>query len=249
MNKKNIIIGALVATITFCVGCNEAEAQEEVVVQKNWQFDTEVGYYEKRMSGGLYGAQDAAYVKASTKLGNFKGLSFVGSLEYVNADEYELHSTIGTYINTPIGGIDTRLVVHNVEDADTTFELNGAYDLNWFDTIDTSITVSVEDGTETGFDTGDVITTPAFNVSKTFAFRDTIDITIGGEYGQSFGFDDDYEYTNAYLRLATVFNDKFPVFVQLNALNNNLNDDNDISSEGTDSDWDTAVTVGLAYSF
>ena len=78
MNKKNIIIGALVATITFCVGCNEAEAQEEVVVQKNWQFDTEVGYYEKRMSGGLYGAQDAAYVKASTKLGNFKGLSSVG---------------------------------------------------------------------------------------------------------------------------------------------------------------------------
>lgn len=127
--------------------------------------------------------------------------------------------------------------------------MNGAYDLNWFDTIDTSITVSVEDGTETGFDTGDVITTPAFNVSKTFVFRDVIDITIGGEYGKSFGFDDDYEYTVGYLRLATVFNDKFPVFVQLNALSNDLNDVNDISSEGTDSDWDTSVTVGLAYSF
>jgi len=248
MNKKNIIIGALVATITFCAGCNEAEAQE-VVQEKNWNLDTEVGYYEKRISGGLYGAENSAYVKASTKLGNFKGLSFVGSLEYVNADEYELHSTIGTYLNTPIGGIDTRLVVHTIENADTTFELNGAYDLNWFDTIDTSITVSVEDGTETGFDTGDVITTPAFNVSKTFVFRDVIDITIGGEYGQSFGFDDDYEYTVGYLRLATVFNDKFPVFVQLNALSNDLNDVNDISSEGTDSDWDTSVTVGLAYSF
>jgi len=248
MNKKNIIIGALVAAITFCVGCNEAEAQE-VVQEKNWNLDTEVGYYEKRISGGLYGAENSAYVKASTKLGNFKGLSFVGSLEYVNADEYELHSTIGTYLNTPIGGVDTRLVVHTIEDADTTFELNGAYDLNWFDTIDTSITVSVEDGTETGFDTGDVITTPAFNVSKTIVFRDVIDITIGGEYGQSFGFDDDYEYTVGYLRLATVFNDKFPVFVQLNALNNDLNDVNDISSEGTDNDWDTSVTVGLSYSF
>ena len=48
---------------------------------------------------------------------------------------------------------------------------------------------------------------------------------------------------------AILANGGIPVFVQLNALSNDLNEVNDISSEGTDSDWDTSVTVGLSYSF
>jgi hypothetical protein len=142
INKKYIIVGAIVAIVGYLSFCgSKCEAQE---VTKNWKLDTEVGYYEKRISGGLYGAQDAAYLKTATKIGNFSGLSFVGSIEYVDTEDYQLHSTLGTYLQTPIGGVDTRLVIHSGEAADTTFELNGAYDLSWFDFVDTSLTVAVE---------------------------------------------------------------------------------------------------------
>lgn len=247
MNKKYIIIGAAIAIIAFLAMCGKSEAQE-VVQEKNWNLDTEVGYYEKRISGGLYGAQDSAYIKGSTKLGDFKGFSFVGSLEYVDADEYQLHSTIGTYINTVIGGIDTCLVVHTYEENDTTFELNGAYDLNWLEFVDTSITVALEDSGETGDSVNKVITTPAFNVSKTFDVK-YADLTVGGEYGQSLGFDDDFEYVNGYVRVTSTVYKVLPVFVQLNVLKNNLDTINSISSEGTDSDWDTSVTAGISYTF
>ena len=247
MNKKYIIIGAVVAAIALFSMCGKCEAQE-VVTGKNWKLDTEVGYYEKRISGGLYGAQDSAYVKASTKLGNFQGLALVGSLEYVNTEDYQLHGTVGTYLNTPLGGIDTRLVVHTGEDADTTFELNGAYDLNWFEFVDTSVTVAFEDGSEAGTSTDSTITTPAFNVSKTFDAK-YADVTVGGEYGQSFGYDEDFEYVHGYVRVTSTINDVIPVFVQFNALKNDLGIINGISSEGTDGDFDTSVTVGLTYSF
>tara|TARA_S200002703_G_scaffold149121_2_gene146407 strand:+ start:157 stop:903 length:747 start_codon:yes stop_codon:yes gene_type:complete len=248
MNKKYIIIGAVVAVVAFFAMCGKAEAQEEVVTEKNWKLDTEVGYYDKRISGGLYGAQDSAYFKASTKLGDLQGLAFVGSLEYVNTEEFQVHSTIGTYLQTPIGGVDTRVVVHAGEEADTTFELNGAYDLNWFDFVDTSFTVAFEDGSEAGTSTDSIVTTPALNVSKTFDAK-YADVTVGGEYGQSFGFDEDVEYLHGFVRFTSTINDTLPVFVQVNALRNNLGVVNDISSEGTDDDFDTSVTVGLAYSF
>jgi hypothetical protein len=247
MNKKYIIIGAVVAAIALFTMCGKCEAQE-VVTEKNWELNTEVGYYEKRISGGLYGAQDSAYVKASTKLGNLQGLAFVGSLEYVNTEDYQLHGTIGTYLNTAVGGIDTRLVVHTGENADTTFELNGAYDLNWFEFVDTSVTVAFEDGSEAGTSTDSIITTPALNVSKTFDAK-YANVTVGGEYGQSFGYDEDFEYLHGYVRVKSTINDSIPVFVQFNALKNDLGVVNDISSEGTDGDFDTSVTVGFAYSF
>jgi hypothetical protein len=251
MNKNNIIIVAVVTALA-CLTCGRGATAQEIeqpaVQEKTWKLDTEAGYYEKRISGGLYGAQDSAYVKASTKLGDFKGLSFVGSFEYVDTDDYQLHSTIGTYLDTPLGGIDTRLVVHTYEEADTTFELNGAYDLNWFKFIDTSVTVAFEDGGEAGDGIDKVVTTPAFNVSKTFDVK-YVDLTVGGEYGQSFGFDDDFEYVYGYVRVTSVVNKVLPVFVQFNVLKNDLDTVNSISSEGTDNDWGTSVTVGLSYSF
>lgn len=247
MNKKYIIIGAIVAAIAYFAMCGKAEAQE-VVQEKNWELNTEVGYYEKRISGGLYGAQDSAYVKASTKLGDLQGLALVGSLEYVNTDDYQLHGTVGTYLNTPLGGVDTRLVVHTGEDADTTYELNGAYDLNWFELVDTSLTVAFEDGSESGTSTNSIVTTPAINVSKTFDVT-YADMTIGGEYGQSFGFDEDVEYVHGYVRFTSTINNTLPVFVQVNTLKNNLGVVNAISSEGTDGDFDTSVTAGVAFTF
>ncbi len=248
MNKKNIIIMTAITSLACLVCGRSSAAAQEVEQEKTWKLDTEVGYYEKRISGGLYGAQDSAFVKASTKLGDLNGLSLVGSLEYVNTDNFQLHGTVGTYLNTAVGGIDTRLVVHTGEDADTTFELNGAYDLNWFDFADTSFTVAFEDGSEAGTSTDSIITSPALNISKTFDAQ-YASVTVGGEYGQSFGYDDDFEYLHGYVRVTSTINDSIPVFVQFNALKNDLGIVNDISSEGTDGDFDTSVTVGLAYSF
>lgn len=247
MNKKNIIIGAAVVVIAYLAFCGKAEAQE-VVQEKNWKVDTEVGYYEKRISGGLYGAQDAGYIKASTKIGNFSGLAFVGSVEYVDAENYQLHSTLGTYLQTPLGGIDTRLVVHTGEDADTTFEVNGAYDLNWFDFVDTSLTLAVENGDESGTDLGEYIVTPALAVSKTFTVDDKVDLVVGGEYGQSMGLDEELEYTHGYVRLETVAG-KLPLFVQYNLVKNNLPVVNAFSSEGTDGEFDESISAGVAFTF
>jgi hypothetical protein len=247
MNKNNIIIMAVVTALA-CLSCGRGAIAQEVKQEKNWELNTEAGYYEKRISGGLYGAQDSAYAKASTKLGDLQGLALVGSLEYVNTDDYQLHGTVGTYLNTPIGGIDTRLVVHTGEDADTTYELNGAYDLNWFDFVDTSVTVAFEDGSESGTSTDSIVTTPAINVSKTFDVT-YVDMTVGGEYGQSFGFDEDVEYVHGYVRFTSTINNILPVFVQVNALKNNLGVVNAISSEGTDGDFDVSITAGVAFTF
>lgn len=246
INKKYIIVGAIVAIVGYLSFCSKADAQETET--KNWKLDTEVGYYEKRISGGLYGAQEAGYIKAATKVGNFSGLAFVGSLEYVDAESYQLHSTLGTYLQTPIGGVDTRLVIHSGEAADTTYELNGAYDLNWFDFVDTSLTVAVENGDESGTDLGEYITTPSIVASKTINLNDQFDAVVGGEYGQSIGLDQELEFTHVFARLETVAG-SLPVFVQWNWVKNNLPVVNNFSSEGTDGEFDESVTAGIAFSF
>ncbi len=246
INKKYIIVGAIVAIVGYLSFCSKADAQETET--KNWKLDTEVGYYEKRISGGLYGAQEAGYIKAATKVGNFSGLSFVGSVEYVDAESYQLHSTLGTYLQTPIGGVDTRLVIHSGEAADTTYELNGAYDLNWFDFVDTSLTVAVENGDESGTDLGEYITTPSIVASKTINLNDQFDAVVGGEYGQSIGLDQELEFTHVFARLETVAG-SLPVFVQWNWVKNNLPVVNNFSSEGTDGEFDESVTAGIAFSF
>tara|TARA_R110001583_G_scaffold12055_5_gene53724 strand:+ start:772 stop:1515 length:744 start_codon:yes stop_codon:yes gene_type:complete len=246
INKKYIIVGAIVAIVGYLSFCSKADAQQTET--KNWKLDTEVGYYEKRISGGLYGAQEAGYIKAATKVGNFSGLAFVGSVEYVDAESYQLHSTLGTYLQTPIGGVDTRLVIHSGEAADTTYELNGAYDLNWFDFVDTSLTVAVENGDESGTDLGEYITTPSIVASKTINLNDQFDAVVGGEYGQSIGLDQDLEFTHVFARLETVAG-SLPVFVQWNWVKNNLPVVNNFSSEGTDGEFDESVTAGIAFSF
>jgi hypothetical protein len=178
MKKKYIIIGVAAAVIAFLAFCGKAEAQE-VEQEKTWKVDITTGYYEKRISGGLYGAQDVAYIKGSTKLGVFAGLSFVSGVEYVNSDNSQFHTSLGTYLDTPIGGIDTRFVMHSIENADTSYELEGTY---------------------------------------------------------------------GYIRFGTLANN-IPVFVQVNALKNNQGIVNNISSEGTDGDFDVTFTAGLAFSF
>ena len=139
--------------------------------------------------------------------------------------------------------------MHSIENADTSYELEGAYDLNWFEAFDTTFTVALEDGSEAGSEYDSTIVTPAIEVSKTFTVKDAVDVTVGVEYGQSIGLkDDELEYTHGYVRFDTLAND-LPVFVTVNALKNNQGVVNNISSEGTDGDFDVTITAGLAFSF
>lgn len=248
MNKKYIIGGVIVAAIAYLAMCGKAEAQE-VKEEKTWSVNAEVGYYDSRISGGMVGAENAPYVKASTKIGNVYGLSLVGGIEYVNdPDAYELHGSIGTVLDTPIGDIDTRVVAHNKEESDTTFELVGAYGVNLFSFVDTELSLSVENGAEAVEDTLDPIYTPAIVMSKTFN-TGTFDLIIGGEYGQSFGFDDDYEYLHGFVRAETVINDIAKLFVQANWVNSDVVLADGITYTDTQLEWDQSVNVGLAFSF
>ena len=248
MNKKYIIIGALVAIVAFFTMCGKAEAQE-VKQEKTWSVNTEVGYYESRISGGLVGAEDAPYVKASTKIGDFYGLSLVGGIEYVqDLDARELHGSIGTVLDTPVGDIDTRVIAHNKKGSDTTFELVGAYGVNLLSFVDTELSLSVENGANGVADTIDPVYTPAIVISKTFN-TGTFDLIVGGEYGQTLGFDEDYEYIHGFARLETIVNDTAKLFVQGNWINSDVVFADGITYADTQLNWGQSVNAGLAFSF
>lgn len=250
MNKKYIITGAIVAIVGYLSFCGSKCEAQEVKQEKTWSVNTEVGYYESRISGGLVGAEDAPYVKASTKIGNFYGLSLVGGIEYVNdPDAYEIHGSIGTVLDTPIGDVDTRLVAHNKEGSDATFELVGAYGVNLFSFVETELSLSIENGsTEAADTTLDPIYTPAIVLSKTFN-TGTFDIILGGEYGRSFGFDEDYEYLHGFARLETVVNDAAKLFVQGNWVNSDVVFADGVTYSDTALDWDQSVNAGLTFTF
>ena len=151
-------------------------------------------------------------------------------------------------MDTPIGDIDTRIVAHTKEDSDTTFELVGAYSVNLLSFVDTELSLSVENGAEAVDTTIDPIYSPAILVSKTFN-TGTFDITFGGEYGQSFGFDDDYEYLHGFVKLETVINDVAKLYIQGNWVNSDVVFADGISYADTELDWDQSVNVGLAFTF
>jgi len=249
MNKKYIVIGAAIAAAVLLGFCNKAEAQE-VKQEKTWSVNSEVGYYESRISGGLVGAEDAPYVKLSTKIGDFYGLSLVGGVEYVDdQDASEIHGSVGTALSTPIGTIDTRLVAHKKDNADATFELVGAYGVNLLSFVDTELSLSVENGApEISTETLDPIYTPAIIVSKTFN-TGTFDLVVGGEYGQSFGFDEDYEYIHGFARLETVVNGAAKLFIQSNWVNSDVVFADGISYSDTDLEFAHSVNAGLAFKF
>jgi hypothetical protein len=85
-------------------------------------------------------------------------------------------------------------------------------------------------------------------MSKTFN-TGTFDLIIGGEYGQSFGFDDDYEYLHGFVRAETVINDIAKLFVQANWVNSDVVLADGITYTDTQLEWDQSVNVGLAFSF
>ena len=234
LKNNKIKVGLVVAAIAayFIFGGNKAEAQELEQTVKSWDIDVEVGNYEKRIDGGLYGSADVEYVKASSELGVIGGLSLVGSIEQVKADEEELYGAIGTVLSTFIGDISTELLVTSIDD-NNAYELVSSYGLDLFG-IDSILSVTTEEG---GQYTADIAVGTDLDITEHFA------VTVGVEYGQSFEYETDYSYTLATIGVATTL-DHLTVFANLNYLNNDLN-----TAQGTNGEWESTSDFGVALNF
>jgi|TARA_B110000858_G_scaffold197054_1_gene257464 hypothetical protein len=234
MNTKTIIkwiVGAIAiyAAYSFFFG-SKAEAQE--VVTKTWQIDAEVGQYEKRIDSGLYTADDASYVKLGTDLGVFGGLSFVGDLEYVDTEDHQLYTTVGTVLSTPIGALGVSGQFTTIENRDNLFELGATYGVNILG-VDSVVAVTVDD--ESRY-LAEISTEYALYTNDVFV------LSVGGAYGQSFETVDDYDYTVGYARIDAPLG-VANVFVQFNYLNS------DNSFAGTDGEWEATTDFGVSLSF
>lgn len=234
LKNNKIKVGLVVAAIAafFIFGGNKAEAQELEQTVKSWDIDVEVGNYEKRIDGGLYGSADVEYVKASSELGVIGGLSLVGSIEQVKADEEELYGTIGTVLSTFIGDIGTELYITSIDDVNA-YELVSSYAVNLFG-IDSIVSVTTEEG---GQYTADIAVGTDLDLTEHFA------IAVGLEYGQSFQYETDYSYTLATVGVQTTL-DHLTVFANLNYLNNDLN-----TAQGTNGEWESTADFGVALNF
>ena len=234
LKNNKIKVGLVVAAIAafFIFGGNKAEAQELEQTVKSWDIDVEVGNYEKRIDGGLYGSADVEYVKASSELGVIGGLSLVGSIEQVKADEEELYGTVGTVLSTFLGDIATELYITSIDDVNA-YELVSSYAVNLFG-IDSIVSVTTEEG---GQYTADIAVGTDLDLTEHFA------IAVGLEYGQSFQYETDYSYTLATIGVQTTL-DHLTVFANLNYLNNDLN-----SAQGTNGEWESTSDFGVSLNF
>ena len=233
LKNNKIKVGLVVAVIAaFFLFGGKAEAQDLEQTVKSWDIDVEVGNYEKRIDGGLYGSADVDYVKASSELGVIGGLSLVGSIEQVKADEEELYGTIGTVLSTFIGDIATELYITSIDDVNA-YELVSSYAVNLFG-IDSIVSVTTEEG---GQYTADIAVGTDLDLTEHFA------IAVGLEYGQSFQYVTDYSYTLATVGVQTTL-DHLAVFANLNYLNNDLN-----TAQGTNGEWESTADFGVAFNF
>ena len=67
--------------------------------------------------------------------------------------------------------------------------------------------------------------------------------------GQSFGFDEDYEYIHGFVRLETVINDVAKLYVQGNWINSDVVFADGITYSDTQLDWSQSINAGVAFSF
>lgn len=233
LKNNKIKVGLVVAVIAaFFLFGGKAEAQELEQTVKSWNIDVEVGNYEKRIDGGLYGSADVQYVKASSELGVIGGLSLIGSIEQVKADEEELYGTIGTVLSTFIGDVSTELLVTSIDD-NNAYELVSSYGINLFG-VDSIVSVTTEEGAQY---TADIAVGTDLDITEHFV------IGVGVEYGQSFQYDTDYSYTLATIGVQTTL-DHLTVFANLNYLNNDLN-----TAQGTNGEWESTSDFGVALNF
>ena len=232
MNKKTIIkiaIGAvaLVAAYQFFFCGSKCDAAE---VENSWSFDAEVGYYENRIDTGVYTGEDVAYLKASTELGVLGGLAFTSAFEYVNTDDSQLYSSIGTQLTTGLGTFDVYGEVGSIENADNILELGGSYGVDIFG-LQSIISATVNDSSEYS---------AQIKSSYLVYTNDQFNVLIGGVLGQTFETSDDYTYKLGYARIAT--GGDLQLFAQLNYLNSD-------TLAGTDGDWKATTDFGVAFSF
>jgi hypothetical protein len=213
-NKKVIIaLGVVVAIVLFGF-FNKAEAVE-----------LEIGQYEQRIDGGLYTSEvDSSYIKAAQDLGVVGSLGLTGEIEYVDGDTYELYTSVGTVLGTPIGDISAGVLVTTPEGSDSLTELWTAYNLDLFG-VGTVLDVSFEDGSQGLVE---------LSVARDVISLGDIDLVAGGQVGTSYNYDVDYDYTYGFLRAQFE-----AIYVQVNYLKNDL----------VSTDWKTTTDFGIAFSF
>ena len=232
MNKTTIIKlvaagAALYAAYAFFFCGSKCDAAE---VENSWSFDAEVGYYENRIDTGVYTGEDVAYLKASTELGVLGGLAFTSAFEYVNTDDSQLYSSIGTQLTTGLGTFDVYGEVGSIENADNILELGGSYGVDIFG-LQSIISATVNDSSEYS---------AQIKSSYLVYTNDQFNVLIGGVLGQTFETSDDYTYKLGYARIAT--GGDLQLFAQLNYLNSD-------TLAGTDGDWKATTDFGVALSF
>ena len=194
-------------------------------------FDVEIGQYEKRIDSGAYtSSEDSLYYKVGADLPIFKALGLRGDLEYVDSDSSELYASVGTTLSTPIGALGTGVLLSQSDGSEDLYELYAVYDLNVLDVFTTQVDVSIDEN-EAG-----VIEA---SVAQLLTSIKTFDVYVGGGYGQSFGYSDDYTYTLGFVRVQYE-----ALYAQYNYLNNDLS-----GSAGTNDEWAGTVDFGLAFSF
>tara|TARA_B100001093_G_scaffold51512_1_gene43747 strand:- start:1958 stop:2656 length:699 start_codon:yes stop_codon:yes gene_type:complete len=227
--KNKWVIAAVVVVagyLFFFTG--KADAQE---IEAKTYFDVEIGQYEKRIDSGAYtSSEDSLYYKVGADLPVFKALGLRGDLEYVDSDSSELYASVGTTLSTPIGALGTGVLLSQSDGSEDLYELYAVYDLNVLDVFTTQVDVSIDE------DEAGVIEA---SVAQLLTSIKTFDVYVGGGYGQSFGYSDDYTYTLGFVRVQHDV-----LYAQYNYLNNDLS-----GSAGTNDEWAGTVDFGLAFSF
>lgn len=233
MNKKTIIkyiVGAVVLCVAYVLFFGaKAEAQEPAKT-RDWSVNGEVGQYEKRIDTGAYTGDNAEYVKLNTDLGLFAGLSFVGDLEYVNTDDYQVYATVATELDTRIGALGLYGEYSTIESGDSLFEVGGAYGLNLFG-VDTLLLASANEDSEYS---AEISTEYDLYSYKVFT------LSVGAAYGQTFETESDYDYTLGFARIST--SGPVALFVTFNYLNSD-------TISGTDGAWEGTTDFGVTFSF
>ena len=116
-----------------------------------------------------------------------------------------------------------------VDGAEDLYELYASYDvsiLGFGATVDVSY-----DENEAGV--------AEISAAQLLAQIDDVSVYVGGGYGQSYGYDDNYTYTLGFVRAQLN-----ALYVQVNYLKNDLS-----GYAGTDNEWADTVDAGFAFSF
>ncbi len=195
LTNKWVLIGlaAVAAYFIFCPAKADAATLE-------------LGQYENRIDGGLY-TGEGSYAILSGEVGIFGA-----SVEYVDADDSQLYTTIETGLSTPIGDVGVYGLLSSAGDDDV-IEVGATYGLSLFG-IDTILDLAIDEDQQY---TADITTEYDLFSNESFG------IVVGGTYGKSFEYATDYDYTLGFARIETSGDIK--LFAQVNYLQNDLYSD------------------------